>query len=123
MPKLLVIDDEPEILEMIRAHFSVRGYEVLSALDGEEGLELLESKRPDAILLDLKMEKLDGDRFLEEARARKHDVKVLVITGYTDEALQRKLERLGASAVLEKPASILEIERRVEELVKEKDTP
>lgn len=116
MPKLLVIDDEPEILELLRGHFSLRGYEVLTASDGSEGLSVLETERPDVILLDLKMKQVDGDRFLKEVRGRNLPGKILVITGYQDEALRDKVHRLGVDAFLEKPVSILELQKRIQEL-------
>jgi DNA-binding response OmpR family regulator len=118
MPKLLIIDDEPEILDMIRSHFSLRGYEVVVAPDGALGLGLVEKERPDVILLDLKMKERDGDQFLRELRERDRKTKVIVITGFQDERVRQKVESLGIDGFLEKPASILEVERRVSELVK-----
>lgn len=116
MPKLLVIDDEPAIVEMIQSHFSLRGHQVVTALDGTAGLELIEKERPDVVLLDLKMKKLDGDQFLQAVREKNIPVKILVITGYQDEALRRKIEKLGVDAFLEKPVSILELQRKIEQL-------
>lgn len=116
MPKILVIDDEPDILEMIRSHFSIRGYEVLTASDGTEGMQLLESAEPDVVLLDLKMKRVDGDRFLQGIREKNFSGKILVITGYQDEALRRKVEELGVDGYLEKPASLLDLQRKIQEL-------
>ena len=116
MSKLLVIDDEPAILEMIEGHFSVRGFQVLTATDGVEGLQIVESEKPDVVLLDLKMKKMDGDRFVQEVRERNISAKILVITGYQDEALRNKVERLGVDVFLEKPVSILELQRKIQEL-------
>jgi len=116
-PKLLVVDDEAEILEMIRNHFTLRGYEVLTAPDGGEGIETLERENPDIVLLDLKMKKMDGDKFLRGVRAKNLHPKVIVVTGYQDEKLQAEIERLGVDAFLEKPVSILELQKKVQELV------
>lgn len=118
MPKLLVIDDEPAILEMIKGHFLIRGYEVLTAGDGAEGLEILEAAHPDVVVLDLKMKKVDGDQFLKQMREKNIGARVLVVTGYQDEELRIKIEKLGVDAFLEKPASILEIQRKIEELTR-----
>lgn len=117
MPKLLVIDDEPAILEMIQNHFTLRGYEVLTAVDGEEGLRGVEAEQPDVVLLDLKMKKIDGDEFIRRVRERDLSTRIIVITGYQDEALREKVERLGVDAFLEKPASILDIQKKVQELI------
>lgn len=115
--KLLVIDDLPDVLEMIRTHFGMRGYEVLMSLDGREGLELAEVERPDIVLLDLKMKKLDGDRFLEEARKRNIASRVIVITGCQDELLRKRVESLGVDGFIEKPASLLELESKIEHIM------
>lgn len=116
MPKILVVDDEAPVLEMIESHFSLRGYEVLTAIDGSEGLEILERERPDVVILDLKMKKLDGDRFLRQMREKNLPTKVLVISGYQDEALKEKVRKLGVEAILEKPASIIELQKKIAEL-------
>jgi len=115
--KLLVIDDLPDVLEMISTHFSMRGYEVLTSLDGREGLELAEAERPDIVLLDLKMKKLDGDRFLEEARKKNIASRVIVITGCQDELLRKRVESLGVDGFIEKPASILELQSKIEHIM------
>lgn len=116
MPKILVIDDEADILAMIESYFALRGYQVLIAGDGEEGLGISESEKPDIIILDLKMKCLDGDKFLKELRSRNIDTPVIVITGFQDDALKERVERLGVEAILEKPASIIELQKKIAEL-------
>ena len=116
MPKLLVIDDEPAILELMRSHFSIRGYEVLTASDGSEGLGMLEAEQPDLVLLDLKMKKLDGDRVLQQIRQKNKTTKILVVTGYQDEATRSRVEKFGIHAFLEKPVSLLELQKKIQEL-------
>ena len=110
---LLAIDDETEVLEMIRDHFSLRGFEVHTAGDGREGILLCEKIRPDAILLDLKMKDLDGDKALVQLRALVPDAKVFVISGYQDELAQKRIGGLPVTAYFEKPVSILELEKAV----------
>lgn len=116
-PKLLVIDDELDILVMIRDYFSVRGYQVLTAPDGLSGLELLELERPEVVLLDLKMKQMDGDRFILEAKRKNIPSKILVITGYQDEVLRERVEKMGIDAFLEKPVSILELQAKIQALL------
>ena len=117
MPKLLVIDDEPAIQKMIESHFTLRGFQVVMAGDGTEGLEMLESELPDVVLLDLKMKKMDGDRFLKAVREKELKTKILVVTGYQDEGLRKKVEALGVDAFLEKPVSILVLENKIQEVL------
>jgi DNA-binding response OmpR family regulator len=59
-PTLLVVDDEPEINKLVKRIFEKRGYRVLSAADGADALELVAQDRPDLILLDLNLPKIDG---------------------------------------------------------------
>jgi len=116
-PKLLVIDDETDILEMMEGHFALRGFLVWTALDGAEGFEILEKERPEVVLLDLKMKNWDGDQFIKKVREKGIQTKILVITGYQDDTLRARVEALGVDAFLEKPVSIIELQKRIEELV------
>jgi DNA-binding response OmpR family regulator len=68
--KVLVVDDDPIIVELLRVSFEMDGYEVLIANDGEQGLALARSSSPDAVILDVMMPKLDG---LEVARRLRQD--------------------------------------------------
>lgn len=111
--KILVIDDETGVLEMIRSHFELRGFEVHTANDGRAGIELCEKIQPDVILLDLKMKKLDGDRALPELKRAAPAAKIFVVSAYQDEILHRRLAGLGVDAHFEKPVSVLELERAV----------
>lgn len=106
---------------MIRDHFTIRGYEVMTAGDGTEGLKALETYQPDLVLLDVKMKRLDGDQFLKEMRERKISAKVLVVTGFQDEVIRERIAKLGVDGFIEKPASIVELQRKVQELIGKAD--
>jgi len=112
-PKLLVIDDEDGVLEMIAGHFEPRGFEVHTAADGREGIELCERVRPDVILLDLKMKGLDGDRACPELRRLVPQAKIFLVTAYEDEIIAKRIAVLGIDAFFEKPISILKLEKAV----------
>jgi CheY-like chemotaxis protein len=112
-PKILAIDDEPGVLDMIRGHFELRGFEVHTTNDGLTGIELCRTIQPDVILLDLKMKKMDGDRALPELKALAPHAKIFVVSAYQDEILQRRLAGLGVDAHFEKPISVLELERAI----------
>lgn len=112
-PKILVIDDEIGVIEMIENHFSLRGYEVFSAQDGSKGIEVCGRVNPDVILLDIKMKNLDGDKALPELRKLAPAAKIFVISAYQDEIVKRRIAGLGADAYFEKPASIIELEKTI----------
>jgi CheY-like chemotaxis protein len=69
MALLLVVDDDPDLLILLDAHYSVRGHQVAVALNCEDGLLLAAKRRPDAVLLDFCLPKMDGARFIEILRA------------------------------------------------------
>jgi len=77
--KILVIDDDPAFIETINASLTTEGYEVVSAVDGIEGLKKTEEEKPDLILLDLLMPKLGGVAFLEKIQEGKSASPVPVI--------------------------------------------
>jgi CheY-like chemotaxis protein len=110
-PKLLAIDDETGVQEMIRGHFELRGFEVHTASDGEEGIEVCKAVIPDVVLIDLKMKQMDGDRAIPFIRKIVPTAKLFVISAYQDEITERRIAGLGVDAYFEKPVSILELER------------
>jgi response regulator RpfG family c-di-GMP phosphodiesterase len=81
---LLCVDDEPNILSALRRLFRGKGYHVLLAGSGAEGLALLEQEPVDLVISDMRMPEMDGARFLEQVRARWPDTLRLLLTGYSD---------------------------------------
>ena len=115
--KILAIDDEEGVLEMIRGHFEIRGFEVHTARDGEEGIALCESREPDVILVDLKMKFMDGDRVIPELVRKAPRAKIFVVSACQDDIMRRRLAGLPVARYFEKPVSILELEKAVREAV------
>ena len=109
--RLLVIDDEEAILQMVKEHFELRGFEVFSASDGEEGLELATKTNPHVILLDLKMKKTDGEKILPQLRLSLPQTKIFVVSAHQEETTKKKLQEEGIDSFFEKPVSILELEQ------------
>lgn len=81
---LLFVDDEPSILSSLRRLFRPRGYKILTAESGTEGLKVIEQEPIDLIISDMRMPEMDGAKFLQEVRARKPDITRLLLTGYAD---------------------------------------
>ncbi len=99
---VLVVDDDPFILEFLKAVLEASGYPVMTASDGREALQRLESSRPGLILLDMAMPVLDGVGFLQEMRRIPDwNAPVVVMTAMDD---ARRLARdLGTEGWLQKP--------------------
>ena len=81
--RLLTIDDEAEFSEMLKNYFTLRGYEVFTALRGVIGLDIMEKERPDVVLMDLKMPGVDGDQVLRRMRKVHPKGKAIMITAFT----------------------------------------
>ena len=79
-PKILIIEDEEELMELLRAKLSKEGYDVACAYDGEEGVNKINEYKPDLILLDIVMPKLDGYGVLEKMNDADIKIPVIIIS-------------------------------------------
>ncbi|MBW1896052.1 MAG: response regulator, partial [Deltaproteobacteria bacterium] len=82
--KLLIIDDERPILDMLELSLSEEGYNVLTAENGEKGLEMFRKHAPKLVLTDVKMPGIDGIEVLKRIKAINNEAEVIVITGHGD---------------------------------------
>jgi DNA-binding response OmpR family regulator len=107
MGRVLVIDDEPDVLLLCRVNLRYAGHEVLEALDGEHGIADAVTECPDAIVLDLMLPQIDGYQVLQAIREdeRTQDVPVLVLSAKTMIEDQRRCWQMGADWFLTKPFS------------------
>ncbi len=103
MSGLLLIDDEAGIRNLLALSLESDGYEVSTAANGEEGIEIFKSKRPSIVLTDLKMPGLDGIEVLKRVKELNSDTEVIVITGHGDMDLAIEALKLDASDFLNKP--------------------
>jgi two-component system, NtrC family, response regulator AtoC len=103
MPKVLAVDDQDDMRWLLAHLLRERGFEVLTAEDGEETLERVKREAPQVVLLDLKIPRLDGMQVLEKIRAIDSEVPVIVITAYGDIPSAVKAMKLGAYDFLTKP--------------------
>ena len=120
MPLLLTIDDETEFTSLIQGYFSARGFEVMTANDGQAGLKLVKQRKPDVCLIDLKMPGMHGDDVMKEI-LRLHPVaKCIMITASEGEAKTRGyLMEIGAYTCFDKPlTSLRDLENKIKEALK-----
>jgi len=112
--KLLVVDDEPDVAKVVAMSFRMQqpSWEVIGAHDGPEALELVESERPDVVLLDVGLPDMNGFEVLEAIRLFS-DVPVIVLTVRDDELSMVQGLELGADDYITKPFSHLELLARV----------
>ncbi|WP_420263683.1 PAS domain S-box protein [Candidatus Magnetominusculus dajiuhuensis] len=108
--KILVIDDERVIHDVISRQLARKGYEVRHAFNGEEGLSLCAEVQPSVILLDLKMPVMDGHEFLNKFRGRfSFPCSIIAVTGHAGDADFEKCFRKGVLSFLHKPFSLYEL--------------
>ena len=105
MASILVVEDDPTIRELVRLHLSSAGYEVITAVDGLQGLQYAVGHRPDLILSDVQMPNMDGFGMLAAVRANEQTASIAVIflTALDDRESFRKSMNLGADDFLTKP--------------------
>jgi len=113
--KIVAIDDEAEFIDMIKNYFEPRGYDITVAVRGTKGIELVKEKKPDVVLMDLKMPGIDGDEVLTLIKSLDPSPKVIFVTAYDDGGKTKaRLLKMGAYAYFDKPvASLRELEETV----------
>jgi sigma-B regulation protein RsbU (phosphoserine phosphatase) len=106
---VLVIEDDPQYRMTLTAYLEDSGYTVLEAADGLEGLEVFTRARPDIVLTDLRMPKLDGLEVIAAVKARSPSTPVIALTGRRDRLAEENALRLGAWRCLSKPIEDLSV--------------
>lgn len=104
MTKIAIIEDDQVINQMYRMKFEAAGFDVSTAGDGETGIEMVSKFRPDIILLDLQMPRMDGAEALEHIRAAKNtaDTPVIILTNLGEEEAPKNLRSLGIHSYIVK---------------------
>lgn len=115
MAKILVVDDEPAILQMLKMNLEMEGHEAILAGDGETAIKRIESEHPDIVLLDIMMPALDGWQVLQRLQEMSlgRPPKVLVVTAKGGERDISKAFDLGAVDYVPKPFDIEDLLERV----------
>ncbi|QDV64199.1 response regulator transcription factor [Crateriforma conspicua] len=102
--RILIVDDDAEIIESVRYALEGEGYEVVIARDGNQGLAVAEQENPDLMILDMMMPKRSGFLVLEKLRRMRDDpLPVVMITGNEGHRHQAYAELLGVSEYIRKP--------------------
>jgi DNA-binding response OmpR family regulator len=116
--RILVVEDDRAILAGLREKLALEGYEVLTALDGEEARERLADERLDLVVLDLMLPKLDGIAVLRWLRRRLPELPVLILSARGREEDKVEGLRAGADDYLQKPFGLKELMARIEALLR-----
>ena len=106
MAKILVIDDEQGIRDLLDTLLSRKGYDVVLADNGQKGLELLRRERPDIMVLDLKMPGMNGLTVLQQVRSLNPQQPVIILTGGGTPEAEQQVRALGVTEFVEKEFSL-----------------
>ena len=112
MKKILVVDDEKPISDIIKYNLTKQGYDVYTAYDGQEALEQVEEVNPDLVILDLMLPKIDGLEVAREVR-KTHDMPIIMVTAKDSEIDKVLGLEMGADDYVTKPFSNRELVARV----------
>jgi DNA-binding response OmpR family regulator len=115
--RILIVDDDMSIRKFVRANLEARGYEVLQAGDGDEGIQIIESELPDLILLDIMMPKVDGQEVCRRVRAWS-EIPIIILSARESEMDKVKCLECGADDYLTKPFSLRELLARIKAVLR-----
>lgn len=124
--KILVIDDEPNIVELVKFHLEREGYEVITGGDGLEAITLVRNEQPDLVVLDVMLPKLDGFEVCRQLRLEQNQVPVIMLTAKEDEISRVLGLEIGADDYITKPFSPRELIARIKTIfrrLRPKETP
>jgi two-component system KDP operon response regulator KdpE len=110
--RVLIVEDDPNIVDLIRANLAVRGFDTLVSSDGSKALALLETEQPDMVLLDLTLPEVDGFELCKQIRERSN-VAIIVVSARGGERDKVTALNMGADDYMTKPFGIEELLARI----------
>jgi CheY-like chemotaxis protein len=116
LPTILVVDDEPGIRTMIQFELSQQGYEILTAESGVKALEMLDGRKVDLILTDMRMPQMDGLELIARVRQILPTIPIVLMTGFVEERV-RKVQEQKVSGTLNKPFTIDQLAEMVHKVL------
>ncbi|MBU0693665.1 MAG: response regulator [Candidatus Omnitrophica bacterium] len=121
MKRILLVDDEPNIVKLVAARLKANGYEVISAYDGQEALETARRVKPDLIILDLMLPKMSGYKVcgLLKGDSRFAKIPIIIFTARAQEEDVKLGGELGAEAYVTKPFDSKMLLSKIKELLKQ----
>lgn len=100
--KILVVDDEPDFLKLIKIRLEASNYEVVMASNGKDALNMVKTEKPNAVLLDILMPGMDGLTVLKKIRSTDKQLPIFIITAFSNEERFELAQKLNASGFIVK---------------------
>src|ERR1700761_3378879 len=120
---ILIVEDDPRMQKVLQRVFSVEHYEVITAGDGQTGLDLFRTRRPTAVILDLILPEISGRELCQSMKAISNDTPVIVLSAITEVVDKVLLLELGADDYVTKPFSPRELMARVQAAIRRRRRP
>ena len=118
MPRLLVVDDEKDVCDFVKNFLEERGYDVVTAASGDEALAIAKKEKFALVLLDIKMQGMDGLAALKHLREIDRNQKVVMVTALEDRDKMDEAARMGAADYITKPLVLDHLENVVEKMLR-----
>jgi len=117
--KLMVVDNEIDVCNFVKSFFETRGFQVVTALNGDEAIAKLVKESPDLVILDIMMRREDeGLEYLPKIKALLPRTRVIMVTGVEDSRITEKAKKLGADDYITKPLVLEYLENTVLDKIK-----
>lgn len=113
MTKILVVDDEVKICELLRRFFGKKDYTVITSNNGMDAIEKVQNESPDIMLLDIRMPGMDGMEVLKCIREFNKKIGIIMVTAVMDEDIAKSAMKLGADEYITKPIDLEHLEMNV----------
>ena len=123
LPSILVVEDDPSVLEMLHDALDLWGFDVFLAKNGREGMHVLATQKVDGILLDMDMPVMDGLTMLAELRQRECRARCVLVSAFLDNDVRTQARNLGVDRVMEKPIDVGALRRVMVELLPLSEEP
>ncbi len=117
--KILIVDDEPDVIKMLGTRLQANGYEIVSAQDGIQAVSVAHKEKPDMIILDIKMPAQDGYTVYENLKmaASTNLIPIIFLTALPPEDVEKRVQELGADGYISKPFETEDILNKIKELM------
>lgn len=117
MKQILVVDDQPEVREILDYYLTFKGFEIIQADNGQSALEQFHLHQPDAAIVDVKMPIMNGLQFSKQILSEYVKFPIIIITGYIKEYSKEDFFNLGVKAVMTKPLDLNELNLKLQEIL------
>ena len=118
MKQILIVDDDPDVLEVLKEIVKAYGFEVIAAATARDAIATLTRQTVDLIILDLAMPQISGDQFLEFIRKKGSATPVMVVSGHVTPDLEAKVKASGVRVIVQKPFEVATIVDGMEEAMR-----